>query len=69
MTEDLVLSVWLAEYDKLKTEQIQRIGFRDNLLYVTLGVFGAVISFAVSNTANYYAFLGLHSSRLDLLGQ
>mgnify|MGYP001795402255 CR=1 FL=1 len=57
MTEDLVLSVWLAEYDKLKTEQIQRIGFRDNLLYVTLGVFGAVISFAVSNTANYYAFL------------
>ena len=59
MTEDLVLSVWLAEYDKLKDEQIQRIGFRDNLLYVTLGVFGAIISFAVSSSANYYAFLVL----------
>ena len=59
MAEDLVLNVWLAEYDKLKDEQIQRIGFRDNLLYVTLGVFGAIISFAVSSSANYYAFLVL----------
>ena len=57
MTEDLVLNVWLAEYDKLKTEQSQRIGFRDNLLYVTLVVFGGVASFAVSKEANYYAFL------------
>ncbi|MEL7353943.1 MAG: hypothetical protein AAF171_02335 [Cyanobacteria bacterium P01_A01_bin.116] len=57
MNEDLVLNVWLAEYDKLKAEQSQRIGFRDNLLYVTLGVFGGVASFAVSKEANYYAFL------------
>ncbi|WDD30216.1 hypothetical protein PQG02_00510 (plasmid) [Nostoc sp. UHCC 0926] len=49
--------VYLKEYEKLKSEQTQRIGFRDNLLYVTLGVFGAVISFAVSNQANYYALL------------
>jgi hypothetical protein len=52
-----ILEVYLQEYDKLKDEQTQRIGFRDNLLYVTLGVFGAVISFAVSNKANYYALL------------
>jgi hypothetical protein len=57
MTEDPILKVWLMEYDKLKVEQTQRIGFRDNLLYVTLGVFGAVVSFAVSNSANYYALL------------
>jgi len=57
MSDDIVLAVWLAEYDKLKTEQTQRIGFRDNLLYVTLGVFGAIVSFSVSSTANYYAFL------------
>ncbi len=59
MTEDPMLKVWLIEYDKLKAEQTQRIGFRDNLLYVTLSVFGAVVSFAISNSANYYAFLVL----------
>jgi hypothetical protein len=57
MTEDLMLKVWLAEYDKLKTEQGQRIGFRDNLLYVTLGLFGVIIPTAISNPTNYYALL------------
>ena len=57
MNEDPMLKVWLMEYDKLKVEQIQRIGFRDNLLYTTLGLFGAVVSFAVSNAANSYALL------------
>ncbi len=52
-----MLEIYVQEYEKLKDEQTQRIGFRDNLLYVTLGVFGAVISFAVSNKANYYALL------------
>ena len=52
-----ILDVYLQEYEKLKEEQAQRIGFRDNLLYVTLGVFGAVVSFAVANKANYYALL------------
>jgi hypothetical protein len=55
--KDLILEILLKEYDKLKSEQTQRIGFRDNLLYVTLGLFGTVVSFAVSNPANYYAFL------------
>jgi hypothetical protein len=57
MTEDLMLKVWLAEYDKLKTEQAQRIGFRDNLLYVTLGLFGVIIPTAIANATNYYALL------------
>ena len=57
MNEDSMLKVWLMEYDKLKVEQIQRIGFRDNLLYTTLGIFGAVVSFAMSNPANTYALL------------
>lgn len=56
-SSDPILDVFLKEYDKLKSEQTQRIGFRDNLLYVTLGVFGAVVSFAVSNPSNYYALL------------
>jgi len=54
---DPILDIFLREYDKLKTEQTQRIGFRDNLLYVTLGLFGGVLSFAISSPANYYALL------------
>ncbi|WP_424410253.1 hypothetical protein [Microcoleus sp.] len=53
MTEDPIIKVGLLEYDKLKAEQTQRIGFRDNLLYVTLGLFGTIVSFAASNWANY----------------
>jgi hypothetical protein len=55
--KDQILEILLKEYDKLKTEQAQRIGFRDNLLYVTLGLFGTVLSFALANSANYYALL------------
>jgi hypothetical protein len=55
--KDQILDVLLAEYDKLKSEQAQRIGFRDNLLYVTLGLVATVLSIAVSDAANYYALL------------
>jgi len=55
--KDQILEIFFKEYDKLKSEQAQRIGFRDNLLYVTLGLFGTVVSFALSNSSNYYAFL------------
>ena len=51
------LDVYLQEYDKLKDEQTARIGFRDNLLYVTLGAFGGIISFAVSEDERYYVLL------------
>jgi hypothetical protein len=52
-----MFEVYLKEYEKLKSEQTQRIGFRDNLLYVTLGLFGTIISLAIANKANYYALL------------
>jgi hypothetical protein len=48
MTEDPILKIWLLEYDKLKTEQTQRIGFRDNLLYVTLGILSVTIPIALT---------------------
>ena len=51
--KDQILEIFFKEYDKLKSEQAQRIGFRDNLLYVTLGLLGTVVSFAVSNPSNY----------------
>jgi hypothetical protein len=55
--KDQILEIFFKEYDKLKSEQAQRIGFRDNLLYVTLGLFGTIVSFAVSNASNYYVLL------------
>ena len=54
MTEkEQLLQIYLTEYDKLKDEQSQRIGFRDNMIYVTLGTFGAIVSFALSNKIYY----------------
>ncbi len=55
--QNQILEIFFKEYDKLKSEQTQRIGFRDNLLYVTLVLFGTIVSFAVSNPANYHALL------------
>lgn len=54
---NLALEVIFREYDKLKSEQAQRIGFRDNLLYVTLALFGTIISVAISNPSNYSTLL------------
>ena len=51
------LQILLEEYRTLKAEQGNRIGFRDNLLYVTLGLFGAIASFALSSDENGPAFL------------
>lgn len=44
--EPVVSTVLLAEYEQLKEEQRARIGFRDNLLYVTLAAATAVIGIA-----------------------
>jgi len=48
---------YLEEYVKLKDEQIARMRFRDNLLYVTLITFGGIISYAMTHQSHYYAFL------------
>jgi hypothetical protein len=52
-----LFDIYLHEYDKLKDEAVQRIGFRDNLLYVNLAAIGAIISYAANNAAHYYALL------------
>lgn len=51
------LNIIFKEYEKLKDEQIQRIGFRDNIIYVTLLTIGGVISFAMSQTNNLISLL------------
>ncbi len=55
-----LLQVHLQEYSKLKDEQARRIGFRDNLLYFTLGVFGVVLTFSFGEqTQNSYGLIFL----------
>ncbi|MBD1858907.1 hypothetical protein Q2T42_08610 [Leptolyngbya boryana CZ1] len=59
MNESNLVSVYLQEYSKLKDEQAQRIGFRDNLLYVTLSLFGVIMALAVGERSTPYALLVL----------
>lgn len=40
------------EYTKLKDEQIHRIGFRDNLIYVTIVSLGGIFSLAITKEPN-----------------
>lgn len=47
------------EYDKLKDEQLARIGYRDNMIYLTLIAIGAVFSFAITDNSHYPALLVL----------
>ena len=52
-----ILQVFLLEYEKLKEEQLKRIEFRDQMIYITLGIFVSILSFALSNKTNLYALL------------
>lgn len=45
--KERVLQVLLQEYTSLKSEQGSRIGFRDNLLYTTIGAVGAIAAVAL----------------------
>lgn len=49
----------IAEYEKLKDEQQKRIGFRDNMIFVTLAAIGAVFSFSLENPQYNIALLVL----------
>lgn len=49
---NLAFDVFLHEYSALKAEQTARIGFRDNLLYITLSAVGAVFAFSTTTTAH-----------------
>jgi hypothetical protein len=56
--DDRRLDVYLQEHSQLKQEQSQRIGFRDNLIYATLGAYAAILGFALGkDSANPYALL------------
>jgi len=52
-----LLNILLLEYDKLKEEQNSRISMRDSLLYISLGIFGAIFSFTMTNQSFMYTLL------------
>lgn len=47
----MTLQAHLSEYEKLKEEQVRRIQFRDNLLYVNLAATGVLASKAIDQPA------------------
>lgn len=47
----------LAEYDQIKQEQRARIGFRDNLIYVTFGVMAAVVGSTMARGGHFEMLL------------
>jgi hypothetical protein len=49
------IDILLREYEKCKAEQMVRIAFRDNLVFATLGAYGAIIAFAAKD--NHLALL------------
>lgn len=63
---NIPFKVYMEEYSKLKDEQRSRIGFRDNLKYVTLVSIGAILSYATGDPKNYYAFFILPISNFIL---
>jgi hypothetical protein len=54
-----VLSLYVSEYEKLKQEQVHRMGFRDNLIYANLIAITGIISIVSDNTSRFPALLVL----------
>jgi hypothetical protein len=52
-----LIAIYKLEYDKLKDEQTMRIHFRDSMIPLSLGIFGAIVSFAMSKSEFAYALL------------
>ncbi|MEV8506296.1 hypothetical protein AB0368_15880 [Actinoplanes sp. NPDC051475] len=47
--DDVYLGALLSEYERIKEEQRHRIGFRDNLIYVTLASMAAAVTAALNS--------------------
>ncbi len=46
-------NILLSEYNTLKSEQLARIKTRDNLIYISLSIFGAIFSYAMSEKGDH----------------
>jgi len=54
------------EYDRLKEEQVRRIGFRDNLIYVTITAMAAIFGFAIQDLDRVQLLLAVCPAALVL---
>ncbi|MFJ8940833.1 hypothetical protein ACIRL0_34845 [Streptomyces sp. NPDC102365] len=54
---NIVDDILRVEYERLKEEQIRRIGFRDNLIYVSLAVSGAIFAYYFGGHNRAYSLL------------
>jgi hypothetical protein len=57
--DEQVVELYMKEYDKIKAEQIQRMGFRDNLIYATLIAITGIVSIVVDDVAKIPVLLVL----------
>ena len=57
MTARKPVDLVLAEYQQIKTEQVARIGFRDNLMYVTLVAIAGTLTITHSADSRGYLLL------------
>jgi hypothetical protein len=53
------VELFLHEYDKLKSEQIQRLGFRDNLIYANLIAMTGIIAISATDVVRVLVLLVL----------
>ncbi len=56
---DASLKVIEWEYQAVKAEQTQRIGFRDNMLFVQLAAVGGVVSWSLTHLGDTYGLQAL----------
>ena len=57
--EDQLIDIYLSEYEKIKQEQIQRMGFRDNLIYANLIAITGIVSIVADDVARMPVILVL----------
>lgn len=57
--DKLLLDILSKEYDKLKSEQCQRIAHRDSLVYATFVAIAAIATFALKADGNVHSLLAL----------
>ena len=58
-SENPVLQIYLSEYETLKNEQAQRLGFRDNLIYANLIAMAGILSVAATDIVKILILLVL----------
>ncbi len=57
LEKDRALTALMGEYAALKAEQLKRIATRDNIIYLTIGAIGLVVSVSIKEPLEPFALL------------